>query len=74
MTSERQKEGQENVMVRRINEQIYGEGKRSLFLLRSNYLNVFSPITKAQKIMVATTHSISQQLQGFRINIWASIP
>lgn len=31
MTSKRKKYGQENVMARRINEKIYGEGKKTTF-------------------------------------------
>lgn len=62
-------------MAERINEQIYGEGKKiTFFFVCSNYLNIFLSITKAHKIMISINNSISQQLQKFSINIWGSIP
>lgn len=75
MTSKRKKQGQENAMARRITEQIYGEWKKTTFFCAlANYLNIFVSVTKEQKIMISINHSISQQLQGFRVNIWGSIP
>lgn len=75
MTSERKKQGQENVTARRINEQIYGEGKKiTFFCALPNYLNIFLSTTKAQKMTIFTNHAISQQLQRFRVNIWGTVP